>query len=85
MPEKDDKYFDAKAEAKALEAEAKALQATIVDLKMKKALGKLEAVEQVKLDEGEQKLAKLEAKEAKFLNIAEKAVEAGSGKSLIMF
>jgi hypothetical protein len=82
MPEKDDKYL---AEAKALEAKVDALQATIVDLKMKKAAGKLDAIEQVKLDEGEQKLAELKAKEAKFLNIAEKAVEAGSGKSLVMF
>jgi hypothetical protein len=82
MPEKDDKYL---AEAKALEAEAKSLQATIVDLKKKKAAGKLDAIEQVDLVEGEQKLAELKAKEAKFLNIAEKAVEAGSGKSLIMF
>lgn len=81
MPEKDDKYFDA---AKALEAKVDALQAKIVDLKKKKAAGKLDVIEQVDLVEGEQKLAELKAEKAKFLNIAEKAVEAGSGKSLIM-
>ena len=85
MPEKDDKYFDAKAEAKALAAEAKALRATILELKMKKAAGKLDAIEQVKLDEGEQKLAKLEAEKAEYIQIAMEAVKAGSGKRLIIF
>jgi hypothetical protein len=85
MPEKDDKYFDAKAEAKALEAKVDALQATIVGLKKKKAAGKLDAIEQVDLVEGEKKLAELEAKEAEYIQIAKEAVMAGSYKSLIMF
>jgi hypothetical protein len=83
MPEKDDKYYAAKADA--LEAKVDALQATIVDLKMKKAAGKWDAVEQVKLVEGEQKLAELKAKEAEYIQIAKDAVKAGSGKSLIMY
>lgn len=81
MPEKDDKYYAAKADA--LEAKVDALQATIGDLKMKKAAGKLDAVDQVKLDEGEQKLAELKAEKAEYIQIAKEAVKAGSGKSLI--
>ena len=71
--------------SKALGAKADAVQATIVDLKMKKAAGKLNVVDQVKLDEGVQQLVELKAKEAKFIQIAEEAVKASApGKSAII-